>query len=82
MPFNPDPRHMVALLATLLLASCAAVAPGPSRLLPPVELLQPCGGEYPVPTTNGALARQREALLDALRGCNRDKASLREWAEE
>ncbi len=82
MHYSPDPRATVALLATLLLASCASVAPGPNRILPPYELLQPCGSEYPVPKTNGELARQRQSLLDALRGCNQDKESLREWVDK
>jgi hypothetical protein len=76
-----NPRSMVALLATLLLASCASVS-GPTKVLPPWELLQPCGSTYPTPSTNGELARQRNDLLDALRGCNKDKESLREWATQ
>jgi hypothetical protein len=81
MHFNPDPRAMVALLATLLLASCAAVAPGPVKILPPIDLLQSCEADTSKPSTNGALAKQRDALIEALRGCNRDKERLREWAE-
>lgn len=69
------------MLATLLLASCAAVSPTPVRLLPPVELLQDCAEPPFTATTNGLLAEYALQLRDALRGCNRDKAALREWAK-
>lgn len=68
------------MLLALLLASCAAVGPGPQRILPPVELLQDCGEPPILAGTNGQLAETILNLRDALRGCNRDKAALREWA--
>lgn len=69
------------LLMSLLVASCAAVAPGPQRILPPVELLQDCPEPAILAGTNGQLAQSILNLRDALRGCNRDKAALREWAQ-
>lgn len=75
-----NPHARVVMLAALLVASCASVTPQ-QRLLPPVELLQDCP-EPPVQVgTNGQLAQAIQALRDALRGCNRDKAALREWAQ-
>lgn len=76
-----DPRSRVTLLSALLLASCASVAPAPVRVLPPLELLQPCEEPALDSSTNGRLAEGILALRDALRGCNRDKAALREWAD-
>lgn len=72
-------RSAPSLLATLLLASCAAVTP-PQRILPPIDLLQDCNEPPLQITTNGQLSEYALALRDALRGCNRDKAALREWA--
>jgi hypothetical protein len=69
------------MLASLLLASCASVAPAPMRVLPPLELLQDCPEPPIQAATNGQLAESILALRDSLRGCNRDKAALREWAE-
>lgn len=66
------------MLAALLMASCASVTP--QRLLPPVELLQDCPEPPFTATTNGLLAEYALQLRDALRGCNRDKAALRDWA--
>lgn len=76
-----SPEGRVLTLASLLLASCASVAPGPVRVLPPLELLQDCPEPLTQHDTNGRLAEGILALRDALRGCNRDKAALREWAE-
>lgn len=67
------------LLSVLLLASCASVAP-PQRVLPPLDLLQDCNEPALIAETNGQLAQSALNLRDALRGCNRDKAALREWA--
>ena len=76
MPWNN--RTPAALLAALLLASCAAVSPP----LPAPEWLADC----PVPSgpvpTNGALAERDQARGFALRACNNDKAALRAWAEQ
>lgn len=72
-------RSAPSLLATLLLASCAAVTP-PQRVLPPVDLLQDCAEPPWSVETNGLLADTALKLRDALRRCNRDKAALREWA--
>lgn len=69
------------LLPVLLLVSCASVVPNPQRILPPVELIQDCQEPASGIQTNGELARYTRELLDALRGCNRDKAALRDWAE-
>lgn len=74
------PQAAAALFVTLLLASCAAVSP-PQRILPPVDLLQDCYEPPFAADTNGQLAATALALRDALRGCNRDKAALREWAQ-
>lgn len=78
---NRNPRGIVALFSMLLLASCAAVAPTPVRILPPLELLQDCAEPSGSVDTNGALATYLLDLREALRGCNRDKESLREWAK-
>lgn len=72
-------RSAPSLLATLLLASCAAVTP-PQRVLPPLDLLQDCNEPPAMVGNNGQLAEYALNLRDALRGCNRDKAALREWA--
>lgn len=72
-------RSAASLLAALLMASCAAVTP-PQRILPPVDLLQDCPEPPVTISTNGLLAEYALALRDALRGCNRDKAALREWS--
>lgn len=64
------------LLVALLMASCAAGIPKPPR-----ELLQPCNEPTPAVATNGALAEYTLALRSSLRGCNDDKAALREWAD-
>lgn len=70
------------MLMVLLLASCASVAPGPQRILPPIDLLQDCPEPPILAGTNGQLAQSILALRDALRGCNRDKAALRAWAAD
>lgn len=80
MPCPNDPWQRVVLLSVLFLASCAAVAPGTQRILPPVDLLQDCQEPAGGVETNGALASYLLSLKDALRGCNRDKAALRDWA--
>lgn len=70
-----------ALLALVLTCSGCASAPVVTRILPPVDLIQDCQEPAGDVSTNGALATYIEALKDALRGCNRDKKALREWAE-
>jgi hypothetical protein len=73
-------RHWpVVMLSALLLASCAAVAP-PSRVLPPLNLLQDCAEPSVTAATNAQLLDFTLRLRDALRSCNRDKEALREWA--
>lgn len=74
----PSFRSLSSVLALILLSACAHTRVGG----PPAEFLLDCGAEYPVPTTNGALAKQRNQLLEDLRACNRDKAALREWAKD
>jgi len=71
------------LLAALvaLLPACATVTPPPDRLIPPVDLIQDCPEPPSALKTNGALAIYIDDLKNALRGCNRDKKALREWAE-
>lgn len=76
-----NPLAAVALLSALLLASCASSLPG-TRMTPPVELLQDCPEPEATVKTNRQLADYATRLRDALRGCNRDKAALREWAED
>jgi hypothetical protein len=75
-----SPRNRVVLLSVLLLASCASVAPGPQRILPPADLLQTCQEPVGDVRTNGGLVRYIQALREALWGCNRDKEALRDWA--
>lgn len=75
-------KGRLSLISLLLLASCAAVAPKPEKIVPPVELLQPCQEPAGRVRTNGELSRYALELLDALRGCNRRMDALREWAQE
>jgi hypothetical protein len=72
-----DRRAIVVMFTALLMASCATVAPKPPYNLL-LECPEPAGG----PRTNGELATYTQQLREALRGCNRDKESLREWAEK
>lgn len=74
MRWRPD--QAVACLTLLLCASCAQVQ------LPPAELLADCQEPAARLSTNGLLARYALDLRTALRGCNDDKAALREWAKE
>lgn len=75
-----SPDYKVALLTVLLLASCASVAPGPQKVLPPLELLQDCPQPEIRKQTNGDLSWTIQALIEVLKGCNLDKKNLREWA--
>lgn len=68
-------------LVSLLLVSCASVAPAPQRVLPPLELLQPCTEPPILARSNGELVQTLRNYIDALRGCNADKEALRRWAE-
>jgi hypothetical protein len=74
-----SPLAPVVMLSALLLASCASTLPG-TRTTPPPELLQDCPEPTATVRTNRQLADYATRLRDALRGCNRDKAALREWA--
>lgn len=65
------------MLTALLMASCATVAPKP-----PYALLLECPEPEMTFQTNGELAVYAQRLRDSLQGCNRDKESLREWAEK
>lgn len=76
MRWRPD--ITAVLLAALLSASCA----GTQYVLPPAELLAECQEPPAQVSTNGLLARYALDLRAALRGCNDDKAALREWAKE
>lgn len=69
------------LIATLWTAGCAT-APVPQRDLPPLALLEPCEEPVAVLDTNDALVKYTLALRTALRLCNNDKESLRDWAKE
>ena len=83
MSYGNDPRKpYVAMMTALLMASCATVAPNPARILPPAELLADCPEPGLDPSTNGALVQGILELRLALKGCNADKAALREWAKE
>lgn len=68
--------------AALALVGCASAPVGASRQLPPADLLQDCGTIPGKPKTNRELSLQRDALIADLEACNRDKARLREWAED
>jgi hypothetical protein len=70
------------LLSALLMASCAAVTPTSTKLLPPASLLADCPAPAPTVSTNGELVDYILALRGALRLCNDDKAALREWAKD
>ncbi len=65
-------------MAAGTLAGCGATLP--SKVLPPVELLQDCP-ESPIDTTtNGGLAKAIPILRHDIAVCNADKAALRQWA--
>lgn len=81
MRWLPDPAGPTAIIATLFLVGCATVAPQVVKLLPPAELLADCKDIPDKPTTNGALAKQRDDLKASIKECNADKKALREWAE-
>lgn len=70
-----------SLILLAALTGCATVATPPVKMLPPVELVQPCPEPSGSPTTNGAMAVYLLDLRDALRGCNRQIDALREWAD-
>lgn len=72
-------NQMVVMLTALLMASCATVAP---KAVPPYSLLLDCQEPAQGVKTNGELATYTQQLREALRGCNRDKESLREWADK
>lgn len=54
----------------------------PTKVLPPVELLQDCPESSIAIRTNGDLAKAVPILRQDLRVCNLDKQALRRWAEE
>lgn len=71
-----------SLFLALALAGCASAPPRVLQSGPPASLLEPCYEPAGAPQTNGELLGYALALRDALRGCNDDKAALREWAKE
>lgn len=76
------PKVSVCLLTCLLVASCASVAPGPQRVLPPSDLTAACPEPAGAIGTNAGLAEYTRGLIDALRGCNRQLEALRQWAQD
>lgn len=75
-------RLLNSLMASVVisLAGCVTTRPSPVKITPPPELLQDCREPAQAIKTNGELVGYALALRDALRGCNRDKQALREWA--
>lgn len=74
-------RRLIFLVIPFL-AACATPVPQAVRILPPAELLQPCEEPRQELSTTGDLIPYVLDLREALRGCNRDKSLLREWAGE
>lgn len=74
-------NNLIVLMAVAF-TGCASVRPSPVKITPPPELLQDCQEPEQAIKTNGELVGYALSLRDALRGCNRDKQALREWAEE
>jgi hypothetical protein len=75
-------RLLINALVLLALAGCASKLPREQKILPPVELIQDCPMPAKTVATNRQLAEYTQALYWALRGCNDDKAALREWSEQ
>lgn len=70
------------LLTLLLLSGCKSlpVALG-APVAPPAQFMQDCPEPTaPKPLTNAGLAQYALDTRDSLRGCNADKAALREWS--
>jgi len=82
-PSGPIRRGLTSLCLLALLSGCATAPPVTliQREKPPAHLLLDC----PLPAqefrTNADLLAHILALRGSLRGCNDDKAALREWAE-
>lgn len=70
------------ILALALLTGCATKATGVVKVVPPTHLMAECYEPAATTRTNGELVHYIEQLRETLRGCNRDKESLREWAEK
>ena len=70
------------LLTLLLLSGCKSLpVPVEAPVAPPAQYMQDCSEpEQATPFTNGALAQYALDLRTTLRGCNADKAALREWS--
>jgi hypothetical protein len=68
------------ILVLLLLPACGTVKY--VKEAPPHELLLDCPTVIEKIKTNGELAETILAYRNALKACNIDKESLREWAKE
>lgn len=68
----------VGMLA-LALVGCASPRYTAIKVLPPASLLVKTEANPVIVVDNGTLALKALAYKDALKQCNIDKASLREW---
>lgn len=71
----------VGILA-LALIGCASPRYTVLKVLPPASLLVKTEADSVVAVDNGTLALKALAYKSALKHCNIDKASLREWVTE
>lgn len=71
--------HALGCILALLLTGCATTV---GKQYPPSALLEDCRTGPLAFSTNTEVTMSIEALASALRKCNIDKSSLREWAKE